>query len=159
MRNRVEAVRLHDQLESLPNRLDLFPDSVLLLRDVDDIGKAPEVNARAIRDPCEVRSGEILGPLAQARELGPEQAVARVPELLDKHRFRLLEQRLALAQLVRSREELLHLLSLPVLGRGDEQFRLRLGRRVRRPLPAGDFHRPLIREGAQYARGGFELGP
>src|SRR2546425_3629196 len=57
----------------------------------------------------------------------------------------------------RSREELLHLLALPILGGGDEEVRVRLGRDPGRPLAAGHLLGPLGRERTQAARGGFEL--
>src|SRR3989442_10290734 len=56
-----------------------------------------------------------------------------------------------------SREELLHLLALPILGGGDEEVRMRFGRDPGGPLAAGHLLRALGRERTQAARGGFEL--
>src|SRR3989475_933882 len=56
-----------------------------------------------------------------------------------------------------SGEELLHLLALPILGGGDEEVRVRLGRDSGGPLAAGHLLRALGRERTQAARGGFEL--
>src|SRR5207245_11796463 len=57
----------------------------------------------------------------------------------------------------RSREELLHLLALPILGGGDEEVRMRFGPDPGGPLSAGHLLRALGRERTQAARGGFEL--
>src|SRR3989442_13817402 len=58
-----------------------------------------------------------------------------------------------------SREELLHLLALPILGGGDEEVRVRLGRDPGRPLALGHLLGALAPERTQAARGGFEWTP
>src|SRR2546425_10907548 len=75
---------LRDELELLPDRLDLLLDAFLLLRKVDDVGEASQVHGGAIRDPDEVGPVELLGFLAESRDLRAEDALARSPELLDE---------------------------------------------------------------------------
>src|SRR5207249_8391752 len=89
-------------------------DPVLLLRQVDDVRETAQVDGRPVRDPDEVRLAEILGLLAEPRELRAQDPLAGLSELVHEDRPGPLEQRLRLAQGIRGREEFFHLLAFPV---------------------------------------------